>query len=182
MEILFENSYVRNKELAKEIYRYYYFQQKWLVVCNILLLLSFFANVLISIFEDTYNWSVFVFVALFYVFQFYCYVRQVNTMVKRDSEVHGKEILVETIVTNEYIQNTASTGAVNQLDYDKIRSAVQTKHLILLRSKANLIYIFRKDTFTKGNKEEFISFLNGKGIRRKQIKEKSVLVRGRIFK
>ena len=165
MEILFENSYVRNKELAKEIYRYYYFQRKWLVVCYALLLLSFLSNIFISIFEKKYNWGVFIFVPLFLLFQLYCYFRQVNTMVKRDSEVHGKEISVETIVTNEYIQNTASTGAVNKLEYDKIRNSVQTKNLILLRSKANLIYIFRKDTFTKGNKEDFISFLNGKGVK-----------------
>ena len=165
METLFENSYVRNKELAKEIYRYYYFQRKWLVVCYALLLLSFLGNILTSIFEKTYNWGVCIFVPLFFLFQFYCYFRQVNTMVKRDSEVHGKEISVETIVTNEYIQNTASTGAVNKLEYDKIRNSVQTKNLILLRSRANLIYIFRKDTFTKGNKEDFISFLNGKGVK-----------------
>ena len=83
----------------------------------------------------------------------------------RVSSFARKEISVETIVTNEYIQNTASTGAVNKLEYDKIRNSVQTKNLILLRSKANLIYIFRKDTFTKGNKEDFISFLNGKGVK-----------------
>ena len=76
-----------------------------------------------------------------------------------------KEIFVETIVTNEYIQNTASTGAVNKLEYNKIRNSVQTKNLILLRSKANLIYIFRKDTFTKGDKESFIRFLNNKGVK-----------------
>jgi len=165
MEIFFENSYVRNKELAKEIYRYYYFQRKWLVVCYALLLLSFLSNIFISIFEKTYNWGVFIFVPLFLFFQLYCYFRQVNTMVKRDSEVHGKEISVETIVTNEYIQNIASTGAVNKLEYDKIRNSVQTKNLILLRSKANLIYIFRKDTFTKGDKESFIRFLNDKGVK-----------------
>ena len=165
MEILFENSYVRNKELAKEIYRYYYFQRKWLVVCYALLLLSFLSNIFISIFEKTYNWGVLVYVPLFLLFQLYCYFRQVNTMVKRDSEVHGKEISVETIVTDEYIQNTASTGAVNKLEYDMIRNSVQTKNLILLRSKANLIYIFRKDTFTKGDKESFIRFLNNKGVK-----------------
>ena len=165
METLFENSYVRNKELAKEIYRYYYFQRKWLVVCYALLLLSFLGNILTSIFEKTYSWGVCIFVPLFFLFQLYCYFRQVNTMVRRDSEVHGKEISVETIVTNEYIQNTASTGAVNKLEYDKIRNSVQTKNLILLRSRANLIYIFRKDTFTKGNKEDFISILNGKGVK-----------------
>ena len=132
METLFENSYVRNKELAKEIYRYYYFQRKWLIVCYVLLLLSFLVNILVSIFEKTYNWGVCILVPLFFLFQLYCYFRQVNTMVKRDSEVHGKEISVETIVTNEYIQNTASTGAVNKLEYDKIRNSVQTKNLILL--------------------------------------------------
>ena len=165
MEILFENSYVRNKDFAKEIYRFYYFQRKGLVICYVLLSLSLVVNILISIFEKTYNWSIFIFVPVFFLGQLYCYFRQVNTMVKRDSEVHGKEISVETIVTNEYIQNTASTGAVNKLEYDKIRNSVQTKNLILLRSKANLIYIFRKDTFTKGDKESFARFLNNKGVK-----------------
>ena len=165
MEILFENSYVRNKELAKEIYRYYYFQRKWLVVCYALLLLSFLGNTFISIFEKTYNWGVFIFVPAFFLFQLFCYSRQVNSMIKRDDEVHGKEISVKTIITDEFIQNTASTGAVNKLEYDKIRNAAQTKNLILLRSKANLIYIFRKDTFTKGTKDDFIAFLKVKGVK-----------------
>ena len=165
MEVLFENSYVRNKELAKEIYGFYYFQRKWLVVCYFLIALSFLANILFSIFERSYNWGILIFVPLFFLFQIYCYFHQVNTMVKRDNEVHGKEISVETIVTNECIQNTATTGAVNRLEYDKIRNAVQTKNLILLRSKANLIYIFRKDTFTKGTKDDFIAFLKSKGVK-----------------
>jgi len=127
MEILFENSYVRTKELAKEIYRFYYFQRKGLVICYVLLALSFAANILTSIFEKTYNWSVFIIVPLFFLLQIYCYYRQVNAMVKRDREVHGKEISVDTIVTDEFIQNTASTGAVNKLEYNKIRNAIQTK-------------------------------------------------------
>lgn len=165
MEILFENSYVRNKKLAKEIYRYYYFQRKLLVVCYALISFSFFVNILLVVFEKTYNWGILIFAPCIFLLQLYCYFRQVNTMVKRDSEIHGKEITVETIVTNEYIQNTSSTGAVNKLEYDKIRSVVQTKNLILLRSKANLIYIFRKDTFSKGTRDEFIAFLASKGIK-----------------
>lgn len=102
---------------------------------------------------------------MLFLFQLYCYFRQVNAVVKRDEEVHGNEIAVETIVTEEYIQSTAATGAVNKLGYDKIRYAVQTKNLILLRSKANLIYIFRKDTFTKGTLDDFVTFLKAKGIK-----------------
>ena len=86
-------------------------------------------------------------------------------MVKRDIEVHGKEISVETIVTDDFIQNKASTGAVNKLELNRIKNAAQTKNLILLRSKANLIFIFRKDTFTKGSKDDFIAFLKTKGIK-----------------
>lgn len=165
MEILFKNSYTRNKELAKEIYRFYYFKRKWLIVCYIFFAVSFFANIISAVFYQSYNVGVLVFVPLFVAFQFYCYFHQVNTMIKRDNEVHGKEIEVETIVTTSFIQNTASTGSVNQIEYDKIKNAIQTKNLILLRSKANLIYIFNKDTFDVGTKEEFVSFLMSKGIK-----------------
>ena len=165
MEILFENSYVRNKELAKEIYRYYHFQRKPLVVCHIIILLSLVANLLAVIFDEKHNLGIIVF-SLFYFFaRLFSYYNQVNAMVKRDNEMYGKEITVETIVTDEFIQNTASTGSVNKIEYDKIRSAAQTKNLILLRSKANLIYIFRKDTFTKTNAQMFVAFLKSKGIK-----------------
>lgn len=148
MEILFENSYVRNKELAKEIYRFYYFQRKWLVICYVLLSLSFVANILISIFEKTYNWNIFIFVPVFFFVQLYSYIYKVNAMVNRDSEGYGKENSVETIVTTEFIQNTASTGAVNKLEFDKIRNAAQTKNLILLRSKANFPAVNTQKTST----------------------------------
>ena len=36
--------------------------------------------------------------------------------------------------------------------------------MILLHSEANLIYIFRKDSFVKENKDDFIAFLKSKGI------------------
>ena len=45
-------------------------------------------------------------------------------MIKRDMEMHGKEIEVKSIVTEEFIQNTASHGGVVQMEYDKIRKGV----------------------------------------------------------
>lgn len=164
MEIIFKNSYTRTKALAKEIYRYFYFQRKWRVILFVIIALCCLANLLLVIFGESDNYSVFILALLCIGFQYYCYFQQVNSMVKRDAEVHGKEIDVETIVTDFFIQNTASTGTVNKIEYDKIMRAFQTKNLILLHSKANLIYIFRKDTFEIGTKEEFIAFLGTKGI------------------
>ena len=165
MEYLFENSHVRNKALAKEIYGYLYFRRKLIVVCHILIALSLLLNVISAVLGDSYSLLVFVFAPVLVLFRIYCYFSQVNTMVKRDRELHGEEITVQTQVTNDYIQSTVPNGAVNRLEFDKIRSAVQTKNLILLRTKANLIYIFRKDAFTVGTKNEFIAFLQTKGIR-----------------
>ena len=164
MEILFKNSYTRNKELAKEIYRFYYFRRKLAVLFYALFAFAFLLNIVLLALGKSYNVGAFVVGPLYFVFQLCCYFIQVNTMVKRDYEIHGKEIEVETIVTDTYIQNTASTGGVNQIEFAKIRYAIQTKNMILLRSKANLIYIFRKDTFEIGTKEEFVSFLKEKGI------------------
>ncbi len=87
-------------------------------------------------------------------------------MVSRDNEVNGgNSIHVDTIVTNEFIQNTSSTGSVNRIPYSKIKKVIQTKNLILLRSEANLVYIFCKDTFSKGTPDEFLTFLSKKGLK-----------------
>ena len=165
MEVLFENSYVRDEKLIKEIYRHEYFRRKLLIIFDIVVILCLLSNILILVIEKTCYWGVFILAPLYFLYKFFCYWRQVRIIIKRDQEVHGKEISVNTIVTNAYIQNTASTGTVNKLEYENIRNAVQTKNLIFLRSKANLIYIFRKDTFSKGTGEEFIIFLKSKGVK-----------------
>ena len=165
MEILFKNTIVRNKEMAKEIYRFYYFKRKILVLCYVLLAISFLANLASAIMNQPYSIVVFVIVPLFVALQFFCYFSQVNAVIKRDLEAHGKEIEVETVVTQDYIEYTTSTGSVSRVEYDKFKTAIITKNLILLHSKANMIYMFRKDAFEIGTKEEFISFLKSKGIK-----------------
>lgn len=165
MEVLFTNSYTRDEKLIKEIYRYEYFRRKLLIIFDIVVILSLLSNILILVVEKKCYWGVFILAPLYFLYKFFCYWRQVRIIIKRDQEVHGKEISVETIVTNEYIQNTASTGTVNKLEYENIRNVVQTNNLILLRSKANLVYIFQKDAFTIGNAEDFIKFLKDKGIK-----------------
>jgi hypothetical protein len=165
MEIMFKNTIVRNKEMVKEIYRFYYFKRKIVILCHVLFAISLLANVALAIMGKSYSTFVFVAVPLFVALQFFCYFRQVNVVINRDLEVHGKEIEVETVVTQDYIEYTTSTGSVSRVEYDKFKTAIITKNLILLHSKANMIYMFRKDAFEIGTKEEFISFLKSKGIK-----------------
>ena len=165
MEALFENSYVRNKELVKELYRYFYLHRKLLFISYVLLFVGFIANLLLYILGNEINLVAVIMVPSLYLFQFLRYLLQVNAVVKRDKEVFGDGITVDTVVTEESIQVTASNGAVNKLEYINVKKAVSTKNLILLRTKANLVYILKKDSFTKGTSDEFITFLKSKGIK-----------------
>lgn len=165
-DVLFENSYVRDRTLAQEIYWYLYFKRPFYVAIDIIFTMCLVSNLITLIF---YNVSlsavVFVLVPLFYGVQFISYRRAVGIMLKRDNEIHrDMPITVQTVVTDKFIRNTASTGSVYEIEFSKIVRGYQTKNLILLRSKANLIYIFRMDTFTRGTVGEFISFLYQKGI------------------
>ena len=130
-----------------------------------MLALSFLINLILAIIGENCSLIVLIFTPLLVLYRICCYFHQVNTMVKREREIHGEQLEVQILVTGDDIQNTASNGAVNRLEYGNIRTAVRTKKLILLLTKANLIYIFRKNTFTLGTEDEFIGFLRKKGIK-----------------
>ena len=164
MDILFQNKYTRTKDLAKEVYRFYYFRRKLLIVLYILLLLAFLANAADALSGDPYNLGILIYIPMFFALIGSIYCRQVKAMVQRDIEMHGKEVEVELTVTDHYIQHATSTGSVYQVEFDKFKRAIQTKNLILLHSKANVFYILRKDSFQLGTKEGFVDFLRTKGI------------------
>ena len=98
------------------------------------------------------------------VFQLFRYFISVDTAVKRDKEISDNGIECEVVVTNDFVQNTTSTGSLVKYEFVKIKEAVQTKNLIVLFTKTNLMVIFRKDSFEIGTKEELVSFLKAKGI------------------
>lgn len=166
MEVLFENCYVRNKKLAKELYWYIYFQRPLSVVINIVLTLCFLAQLLLYIWDPCQSdMTYLLFTPVYFLVCLLRYAVNVRTMVKRDKEIHGSEISVSTIITDEYIQSTISNGGVNKLEYQNIKYAKKTKNLILLLSKAGLIYITQRDAFSVGTEDAFLMFLRDKGIK-----------------
>ena len=165
MDILFVNSYIRNKDLAKEMYGYIFFRRNYLFVAYIVLLISFIINLISLITTGATNWFVFVFVPLFLLLRLFSYLQAIKLMLKRDSEVCGGPFEVKSIVTEDFIEHTGSTGGVNRLEYNKIKKCNQTKNLILLQSDAKLIYVFPRNGFSVGNCDEFLDFLRNKGIK-----------------
>ena len=58
MEIVFENNYTRNKDTAKELYRYLYFQKPLFIVLDIFLAFTFVINVVYIFIGEAYNLSI----------------------------------------------------------------------------------------------------------------------------
>ena len=166
MDILFETNYTRNKEWSKEINFYLYFKRKIAVAFEIII----FANIVNCILQlIIYHNSEFLGYLLFFVLSgillLVSYFRAIKLTLKRDLEQSNEEITVKTVVTDSYIENIASTGSVTKLHYYDIKSVASTKNYLLLISNTKMIYSFRKDSFTKGNYTEFITFLRYKGIK-----------------
>ena len=164
METLFENVCVRNREVTKEIYNYYFFRRNWTVVAYIILGLVLAANLGVLCLEgEPYSRGLLIFIPLVFIFQISRYFNAVKTTVMRYEETD--QTLITTTVTDEFIQMASQNGASGKLEYGNVNKAIQTKNLIILETKAKLFYVFAKDGFTKGTSEEFIAFLRCKGIK-----------------
>lgn len=166
MKILFENKYTKDEPLLKEIYKYVCFKRPITFIPTIIMI-GILIKAMIDWISINYCNSPILFISIFYfAFKIFYYKFLVSRQIKATNELNnGKPLEINTVVYNDSIQYTASNGAINEINFENIKYGFQTKNLILFLSKANLIYILKKDTFTKGTKDEFIEFIKNKGIK-----------------
>lgn len=165
MNILFENSFVKNEEWAKDVYGYIYFRRPSAIICLVIFGSNPIFQLCNLIAGNGIYWStllISLFVCAYFVFM---YKRTVKTVLLRDMEIHGKRIEITLYVTDENIKLSQSTGSELYLNYYDIKKAVKTKKYIYLWSKTNMIYTFKKDSFSVGDENGFIEFLKSKGIK-----------------
>lgn len=173
MDPLFKNSYVRDRQMAKELYRFFYFKRTIYIVCDIVLGLYFIHNLFLSIYYWEFLNLGLILPPLLYAFRVFMYCFNIKVLLKRDLEIHGKEPTLELTVTNEGVQHAIFGHSQFTLDFSKIKRAFCTKNYIFLHTKANLVCAFKKNGFSIGQEAEFIELLKSKGIRvRKNISPK----------
>ena len=170
MEVLFENKYIRSKELNKEIYRYIYFFRKPLLVWDIVLLLLLILDVVMTVIGRELNSSVLIVAPLFFIYQITGYFRTIKLSEKRDRELHREDEEICLSVCDQCIWFEAPKGNNIKMEYSNVKEVIITKNLIMLSTEAKLLYIFRKDSFTIGTSEDFLIFLRRKGFYIKQSK------------
>ena len=165
METLFENKYVRNEAIMKEVYQYFYFKRPLYLVIDTIIGLIFVANIAVWLSGGSMNFAVLIAVPLFLLIRFVIYRGAVDMLLKQDKDMYkGKAVKVQNIVTEGSIK-TVILKSMNKITYSKIKVAIDTKHLIIVCSDRDMMYVFEKDSFTKGTSGEFITFLKGKGIK-----------------
>lgn len=168
MEIRFENRYIRDQQTAKEIYKYWYLRRPIFIALYVILALYVPACILGIIF-DFDNAREFiaptVMTLLMPLLMFISYRSQVSTMVKRDGEMaQGGEVVCEVSVCDEEFAVT-SLGSRTAIKMYNAKKAYITKNYIVVLTAARLMVILKKDGFTLGDADSFISFLREKGIK-----------------
>lgn len=169
MEVLFENCYTRTPAIHKEIYRRYLITSPLQIVTNILavlvLLLFSALNILRMILGEPFRFGGYIFVALLFLVREAMYIFTYKTAIKRDYEMNqGQPLECKTVITESGMQFITS-GSEITVELSAIKKVIKTRNLILLHTKANLVYALIDNGFTVGSKDEFIQFLKNKGFK-----------------
>lgn len=168
-ESVFENTYPRTREVMQEVLRYIYFQSRkalavW-ILDTVLIVLT------LALVCWTRQWTLMHALVLGLLIGrllsfCYSYWRGVRLMLARDREQYGEApVEVRTALTQTGIGILPLAGEDVKIAYENIKYAAQTRHLILIFTKAKLFHMLHKDGFTKGTAEECVAFLREKGVK-----------------
>lgn len=169
MEPLFKNTYVRDKETAKEFYRYYMYQKTSSKFAAIFFSVIFGLSLLGTVLLATDFWFPMVVSAAVLVSSYLLYQRSILLMVKRDREMLGEKTENTLVVDTEQLKFLEPTESL-PIELSKIKQAVQTKHYFLLITETKMNILLHREGFTLGNEETFRSFLKQKNIPLKTVR------------
>ena len=175
METRFENSFVRDKQAAKQLYEYWYYRQPLFLVVHIIVGLNFLSGIvgiilnaispdILFINSTEEMLPIMLFILVFEaMLAFSCY-SNVNNMAKRDAELSGGQLVCTITVTDDEIIHSIP-GSSQTLPLSRIKSVFTTRDYIMIITEARHLFILKKDSFTVGDEAGFMSFLRERGIK-----------------
>lgn len=168
MESRFENRFVRDEQTAKEVYQYWYFKKPVMIFAYVVLGLYSLActiGLILDFQSAKESLPILAMIVFMVTFMIVSYFSQVRAMLMRDREMSGGENLCCDIsVSDEEIVLSALDNRT-PISWSNVKGAFVTKNYIVVLTKARLMFILKKDSFTKGDEAGFLSFLREKGVR-----------------
>ena len=165
LEILFKNTFVKTEDWIKECNRFSFFRRPIFVVLHLLSFSALCWGIYKLLFLHKID-ILFLFIPIWWFFVvLILYFKTNKITIKRNKEIYGDNAEVVSEITEDSIKQVHSNGTQYQIYYDTIKKGYITQNYILLHSKANILYTFKRDGFSIGNEVEFLTFLSNKGIR-----------------
>lgn len=169
MNVLFENSFTRDVEWSRDIYRYIYFRRPIAIAMHSIYAFGFILGLISTILIGELNFFI-IAAPLLYLIILLIYLSNSRILPRRDIEMHGKPIENKIIVTDECIRSSASTGAELQLRYADVRRIVRTKKFVYLLTRTKVFYSFKVSGFTLGDADGLVAFLKEKVRQEKELR------------
>jgi hypothetical protein len=165
-EILFVNEYTRDKSTAKDIYGYWCFKRPisvFLYIMSGIFLLGYIRLISIGYWPELWEMMVILFIIIYSPLRYFVLV---DRMVKKDAEIgHGKPIRMVLSVSQDkiFIGNPADEYFIS---FDAIKYAFQiTNYVVCVTKSSRSLLMFKKDSFTLGDVENFLAFIRKAGVK-----------------
>lgn len=161
MEPLFENKYTMTKAVLRE---FYWKAGHYLIIC-ILSCIAILCGALIAAFDDQPGrFFLLIWVLVFTALMVLLFFIMVNLTYKRMAEQAPCKPFQAyySFYDDKIIGGFVDSETRTSLDYSTVKKTIVSKNLIILKTRANVGYILRRDSFTLGTEEAFMAFINGK--------------------
>ena len=163
----FENTVVRDKAVTQEMFRWYYYRRKIMIVLHCFsaaLLLGALVHLLVfHSYQVGICWIGMTLLLEFILYR--SYRLSVKMCLRRDLENNmGQPVKLTTIIHDDIIRTQVTAENGHDVLLNQMKWAVQTKTMIIMCSKAKVLYALPNDCFVQGTPEELIRYLREKGI------------------
>ena len=176
METTFENKFISTPEAAKQLYRYWYFGRPLFIAAHVVMLLNLLSGIVGIIlhiinpdipFINTPDRIIPVcsFILIIEGLWIFSYFAQIKNYEKRSLELGRTEVECTVNIDNAGIRSQESLGSSSSVGFDKVQSAFTTKDYIYIMTRAKLIFMLKKDSFTVGDTSGLLNFLRMKGVK-----------------
>lgn len=161
MEILFENSYTFDENIAREYMRYSFFRSARLYVIVAMYLIITAMLMLIRRFDYAAIFAVLF--AVWIVISISSYRQGIRRMVRKNIEVSGGEPYPVFFDFAEecFFSNNSVSGSI-PIRYSELKRVRESKKAIMLVGRGGTRYALDKSGFTKGSIEDFMRFIKRK--------------------
>ena len=167
-DALFELEYVRRIEDIKAAYRRVFFLMTSSVILHTMMVVMLLSYAWLGIRTHDRLYLILAGVMLLcMVLRVWQYWWSMRLLDRRERETfNGKAITIRAEVFDDFIRTTQTEGgASTETPVSSLKQAFRMKTLIVIRTKANLLFVFPVSSFKQGTPDGLLRFLAERGVK-----------------